>query len=95
VTTDKRSQATEKAYKFFNDAIADPAQRRALANDPDGTLKAAGINIRDLPTQIRRLLEDLSYEELRVLARYNAALEKSGLVKETQSAKGYSTIAKF
>jgi hypothetical protein len=95
VSTDKRSKAAGKAYAFFNEAIADPDQRRALANDPEGTLKRAGVNIRELPTQIRRLLEDLSYEELRVLSRYNAALEKSGLLEEQRSARGYSTIAKF
>lgn len=95
MSTDKRSKAAAKAYAFFNEAIADPEQRRALANDPDAALKQAGIKPNELPTPIRRLLEDLSYEELRVLSRYNVALEKSGLMQEQQAASGLSTICKF
>jgi len=95
VSTDKRSAAAAKAYAVFNEAIADPDRRRALANDPEGTLKDAGVRPSELPTQIRRLLEDLSYEELRLLSRYNIALEKSGLLQEQRSASGFATVCKF
>jgi hypothetical protein len=95
LSTDKRSAASAKAYAFFNDAIADPERRRALANDPDGALRDAGIRPSDLPAQIRRLLEDLSYEELRVLHRYNDALVRANLLDERRSAGGFSTICKF
>jgi hypothetical protein len=95
VSTDKRSAAAAKAYGVFNEAIADPDRRRALASNPEGTLKAEGVKVADLPAPIRRLLEDLSYEELRVLSRYNVALEKSGLLDQRHSAGGVSTICKF
>lgn len=95
MSTDKRSAAAAKAYAVFNEAIADPDRRRALANDPEGTLREAGVNARELPPQVRRLLDDLSYEELRLLSRYNVALEKSGLLEEQRSATGLATICKF
>jgi hypothetical protein len=95
VSTDKRSQAAEKAYAVFNEAIADPDRRRALAEDPEGTFKEAGVKFSDLPGRLRSLLKDLSYEELRVLYRYNDTLVKANLMDERRSAGGFSTMCKF
>jgi hypothetical protein len=95
VSTDKSSQAAAKAYAVFNEAIADPDRRRALADDPEGTFKAAGVKLSDLPGRLRSLLKDLSYEELRVLHRYNDTLVKANLIDQRRSASGISTICKF
>jgi hypothetical protein len=95
VSTDKRSRAAEKAYAAFNEAIADPDRRRALAEDPEGVFKEAGIKFSDLPGRLRSLLKDLSYEELRVLHRYTDTLVKANLMEEQRSAGGFSTMCKF
>jgi len=95
VSTDKTSQAAAKAYAVFNEAIADPDRRRALAEDPEGTFKEAGVKFNDLPGRLRSLLKDLSYEELRVLYRYTDTLTKANLIDERRSASGISTICKF
>ena len=95
MSTDKTSQAAAKAYAVFNEAIADPDRRRALAEDPEGTFREAGVKFSDLPGRLRSLLKDLSYEELRVLYRYTDTLTKANLIDERRSASGISTICKF
>jgi hypothetical protein len=95
VSTDKKSQAAEKAQAVFIEAIADPDRRRALAEDPEETFKEAGVKFSDLPGRLRSLLKDLSYEELRVLYRFNDTLVKANLVEQRRSAGGTSTICKF
>ena len=95
MSTDKRSEAAAKAYLVFNEAIADPDRRRALAERPEETFRDAGVKFGDLPAGVRSFLKDLSYEELRVLARYNATLEKANLLQEQRSAGRFATICKF
>ena len=94
-TNKAASLAAAKAYEVFNEAIADPDRRRALAEHPKETFEEAGVKFNQLPARVRALLKDLSYEELRVLHRYRATLEKAELLTEQRSASGLSTICKF
>lgn len=96
MSTDKASsRAAAKAYAVFNEAIADPDRRRGLADHPKQTFEEAGVKFNELPARLRALLKDLSYEELRLLHRYNVTLEKAELLTEQPSASGLSTICKF
>jgi hypothetical protein len=95
LSDEKRATVAERAHAIFIEAIRDPHRRRQLAEHPQETFEEAGVDFDELPAELQQLLRDLSYEELRLLARMNDTLEASGLIEQRQSASGLSTISKF
>lgn len=73
----------------FADLITDRDVRRAFDSDPIGTLKDRGVNVDALPPAVLEFFADLSYEELRLLARLQETMVASRLSVET----GYGTVA--
>lgn len=95
MSRDKAADAAARAYEVFTTTIAKPDGRRALAENPEETFEQAGVKFSDLPATVRALLKDLSYEELRLLHRYRATLEKANLLQEQRSRGGFATVCKF
>jgi DNA-binding MarR family transcriptional regulator len=95
LSDEKRTDVAEQAHAVFTEAIRDPHRRRQLAEHPQETFEEAGVDFDQLPADLQQLLKDLSYEELRLLARMNDTLEASGLIEQRQSASGLSTVCKF
>jgi hypothetical protein len=62
----------------FANAITDPAVRRAFDSDPLGTLDREGVSVDALPEEVRDFITDLSYEELRLLARVQKVMTNAG-----------------
>lgn len=106
---DDLPSAELRALALFAEALADPVQRREFANDPLGLMKSAmgRANLdfeQDLGAAAQRgfteLFEDLSYEELRMLARLQATMvaldpeQVLGLTDRVQTAS-HSTVAKL
>ena len=58
--------------------IRDPAQRKACAADPDGTLAQDQIDLTAIPPNLIATLVDLTHEELRALGRVRQSLLDSG-----------------
>lgn len=63
----------------FASLITNPHQRREFTRDPLGTLAENGVNVEQLPPSVRDFLSDLSYEELRLLAKMQTAMTSGGL----------------
>lgn len=67
----------------FANLITDTRVRRDFDNDPLATLEREGVNVAALPDAVRDFLADLSYEELRLLARMQETMVASALYVET------------
>jgi hypothetical protein len=94
------------ALALFAEAIADPVRRRAAANDPLALMKSAlderGHDFDDLDPAVQAaftdLFGDLSYEELRLLARLQTTM--TGLspdhgLSEQVEVGSFATLAKL
>jgi hypothetical protein len=66
-----------EALAKLGQLLRDPKGRKSFWLNPDETLEKAGISPDDIPAGVRDTLNDLSYEELRVLARVNASLDEA------------------
>jgi hypothetical protein len=69
-------------FEKLGEVLRDPKQRKAFWLDPEGTLAKIGVDPDEIPERVRDTLHDLSYEELRVLARVNASLDEAGVPSE-------------
>jgi hypothetical protein len=67
------------SFAKLAELLRDPKQRKAFWIDPEGALEKAGVKPGDVPESVLEILRDLSYEELRVLARVNARLDEAGV----------------
>jgi hypothetical protein len=72
------SAAVEQFAKFAN-LISSVHLRREFDRDPLATLAKQGVNVDALPEPVRDFLADLSFEELRLLARLQETMVGSGL----------------
>ena len=70
--------AVEQFAKFAN-LISSAHLRREFDRDPQGTLVKQGVDVDALPEPVRDFLTDLSFEELRLLARLQETMVESGL----------------
>jgi hypothetical protein len=96
MSTKEGSEAAGKAFRAFMEAIGDPDKRRRLAEHPKETIEGeAGIDFHDLDPKVQKLLNDLTYEELRLLSRVTSTLSEAGLFEQEQSADSLATICKF
>ncbi len=75
---------SSRAFAELGEVLRDPKQRKSFWLDPEKALGEVGIDPNDIPAAVRETLQDLSYEELRVLARVNASLDEAGVSPEDQ-----------
>lgn len=78
--------------KKLADVIADPAERKSFAEDPDGTLDRVDVNPQAIPDNVLSTLKGLSQQELDALTRVNSSLLESGLSAE---AGGQGSLGMF
>ena len=97
--TDK-AQKAKKALAVVAEVVSNADKRRDLAERPEETLahelQQQGASLDDLPEPVQKFFADLTYEELRVLARLQETMadlpEDYGL---TEHVKHGATLAKF
>jgi hypothetical protein len=68
-----------EAFAKLGNLLRDPEQRKQFWLDPAKALSNVGVRPDDIPESVRNTLHDLSYEELRVLARVNQSLDEAGV----------------
>jgi hypothetical protein len=73
-----KAHKAQKALAIVAEVISDPDKRRAVAERPEETLshelRQQGASFDDLPEPVQQFFADLTYEELRVLARLQATM---------------------
>jgi len=79
VTPSEGEGASSEAFAKLGQILGDPKQRKSFWLDPEKALDTVGLDANDIPAAVRETLLDLSYEELRVLARVNASLNEAGV----------------
>jgi len=67
---------------LVNKVLSSPTKRRAFAQSPVATAKAAKVNMAALPPAVRETLEGMSERELEFFADVNKTLLKDGLYVE-------------
>ena len=72
------SDALDEFGRFAN-LISSAHLRREFDSDPLGTLASNGVNVGALPDSVRDFIADLSYEELRLLARMQDVMVEANL----------------
>jgi hypothetical protein len=82
------SDALNEFARFAN-LISSAHLRREFDSDPLGTLASNGVNVGALPDSVRDFIADLSFEELRLLARLQEVMVGANLSVPTS----YGTIA--
>ena len=75
----EESDPALNALATFANLITNPHQRREFTRDPLGTLAANEVDVEQLSPSVREFLSDLSYEELRLLAKMQTAMTSGGL----------------
>ena len=76
------ASSSSGAFAKLGEILGDPKQRKSFWLDPEKELARVGLDPNDIPAGVRETLHDLSYEELRVLARVNASLDEAGVPPE-------------
>jgi len=96
VAKEHGSKGADKALAAFAQAIAAPETRRLFENNEvtlDHMIRDRGADPADLPAEVRTFLNNLTSEEMRLLARMQETFVNAGFVADpTQSA---FTLAKF
>jgi hypothetical protein len=67
---------------LVNKVLSSPAKRRAFAEKPGPTAKAANVNLAALPPAVRETLKGMSERELQFFADVHKTLAKEGLYVE-------------
>ena len=83
------------ALAAFARAIGDAEKRRAFENNDislDDLVAEAGGDATHLPHNVRRFLDSLSSEEMRLLANLQSTMTEAGFVERTNSG---ATLAKL
>lgn len=89
-----------RALAAFADAIGSPETRRAFEKNErslDAILRDKGASADDLPPSVRAFLDDLSAEEMRLLAHFQATMVEAGYYDDVADDEFQSTwtLAKF
>jgi hypothetical protein len=64
------------------DLLRDEGSRRSLASDTRGTLKKAGVDPGNLPSNVINILDGMSPQEMTLLANLSDVFSEAGLVVE-------------
>jgi hypothetical protein len=93
-----------RALAAFAEAIGRPETRRAFEKNErslEDILQDKGASGNDLPDSVRAFLDDLSAEEMRLLAHFQVTMVEAGFYEEVPSedmptdAMSGRTLAKF
>jgi hypothetical protein len=98
VAKEGSSKRADRALAAFASAISIPETRRLFENNEVSLEKMikdqdGGADAGDLPESVRSFLNNLTSEEMRLLARLQETLTDAGFVAEPRDAA--FTIAKF
>lgn len=96
MSVESSSERADRALEAFASAITRPETRRLFENNQvslEQMISDGGADADDLPASVRAFLDNLSSEEMRLLARMNETLVNAGFVASPQQAA--FTIAKF
>jgi hypothetical protein len=72
------SDALNEFGRFAN-LISSERLRKEFDSDPLGTLASNGVTVGSLPDSVRDFIAELSYEELRLLARMQDVMVEANL----------------
>lgn len=75
MTTENARAAVSK----LDGVIRDPQSRRQFQEDPHATLRNAGANPDDVPTDVWQILTDMTPAELDALVALGVAMAEAGL----------------
>jgi hypothetical protein len=70
------------AFAKLGNLLRDPKGRKEFWLDPQKALRRVGVHHGEIPEPVQKVLQDLSYEELRVLGRVNDSLDEAGVPRE-------------
>jgi hypothetical protein len=96
----EKSDKGMRALAAFAQAIGSPETRRAFEKNErtlEQILREKDASADDLPGSVRAFLDDLSAEEMRLLAHFQATMVEAGFYEEVASDELQSvwTLAKF
>jgi hypothetical protein len=73
------SENALNAVAILDDLIRDPQSRIQFYEDPDDTLRNAGVDPDDVPPHVWQVLTEMTLEELTAIAALGLALAEDGL----------------
>ena len=73
------SENALNAVARLDDLIRDPQSRQQFLDDPYVTLRHAGADPSDVPSEVWQVLTEMTFEELSAIADLGAALAEAGL----------------
>lgn len=74
------SENTVNALGILDDLIRDPESRQQFLEDPYTTLRNAGADPSDVPSEVWQALTEMTLEELSAIAALGVALAEAGLL---------------
>lgn len=74
--------------RLLSEVLADPTQRKAFRENPQGKADELGIDISAMPPRVVAMLGELSGSEWRLLSELNHELIKGGLKVDTGDEGG-------
>ena len=74
------SENTLNAVAILDDLIRDPQSRLRFHEDPYGTLRNAGADPDDVPSEVWQVLTQMTLDELGAIADLGVALAEDGLL---------------
>ena len=74
------SKNTVNALGILDDLIRDPQSRQQFLEDPYATLRNAGADPSDVPSEVWQTLTEMTLEELGAIADLGVALAEAGLL---------------
>ena len=74
------SENTFYAVGILDGVLRNPVSRRRFHEDPDGTMREAGADPGDVPSEVWWTLTHMTLEELAAIAELGVALAEAGLL---------------
>jgi hypothetical protein len=74
------NESAFRAVGIVDDLIRNPQKRRQFRDDPEATLRSAGVDPDDVPAQVWRALTHMTLDELTAIAVLGVALSESGML---------------
>jgi hypothetical protein len=71
---------TLNAVGILDGVLRDPVSRQSFYEDPDRTMRAAGADPGNVPSQVWTTLTNMTLEELSAIAALGGALAEAGLL---------------
>ena len=71
---------TFNAVGILDGVLRDPVSRRSFYENPDSTMREAGADPGDVPSEVWTTLTNMTLEELSAIAALGGALAEAGLL---------------